>query len=270
MKRCGIIVAALMVIAAAGCSNTVTKQFKVIADPPDAAIRVFSGIELKELKFRSPATITAETPNDPALAARAVVEVRKENYKTRTIALRDINNGDTLNIRLEKTAQNLVRYRLAYQLISPEVSPELKFRDNAISVSFIVGEQSFQMRFDNVGHHDLKILWERAEYTDVYSQTQRLMHSGIRFQDRNNPLPDQLVTQNSSIQEAVIPVGNVFVPQQKKTYDIRPLFPLDSEAAAGLKNRSVILFIPVEIDRQIIPYIFKIQIIDAVKEAAKG
>ena len=62
----------------------------------------------------------------------------------------------------------------------------------------------------------------------------------------------------------------MFSCRSRKSYDIRPLFPLESAVAAELKGRAVILFIPVEIDRQIIPYNFKIEITDSVKETVKG
>jgi hypothetical protein len=137
-------------------------------------------------------------------------------------------------------------------------------------VAFTVGEQSFNMRFDNLSNRDVKILWERAAYSDVNNQTHRIMPSTVRFPDRNNPIPDQIVLARSSVQEAVIPITNVFLSQAKKGYDIHPLFPLNSDLAAGLKGRSFNLFIPVEVDRAIIPYNFSIAITDAVKEPVKN
>jgi hypothetical protein len=96
------------------------------------------------------------------------------------------------------------------------------------------------------------------------------MHSGIRFVDRNNPVPDQTVAARGVVEEAVIPVRNVFVsPQQKGGYDIKPLFQFDSDSAANLKGKVMMLSIPVEVNRQIVPYNFKIEITDCVKEAAK-
>jgi hypothetical protein len=265
-----ILVAIAAALAASGCSGVVAKNFKVFADPPDSTIRVVSGIDLKELKYRSPAAITAEVPKDSALAAKAVLEVSKDNYQPKIIALRDVNEGETLNIKLEKILQNIVRYKLSFRLVSPVVSQELQFRDKIITASFTVGEQGFQMRFENLSAYDVKILWDRAEYTDVNRQTQRLMYSGVRFPDRNNPIPDQIVLSGSSVQEAVIPINKVIFSQQKKAYEVQPLFPLESDAAAGLKGKAVILFIPVEVNRQIIPYNFKIEITDSVKEIVKG
>jgi hypothetical protein len=262
--------AALAAVLATGCSSAVTKNFKVFADPPDSVIRVVSGSDLKEQKYRSPATVTADVPTDTALASKAVLEVQRENYQSKVIALRDIKPGETLNIRLEKIIQNLVKYSLKYRMKTPATSNELRFRDKVIAIAFSIGEQSFNMRFDNLSDRDVKILWERSAYSDVNNKTHRIMPSTVRFPDRNNPLPDQVVLAKSLVQEAVIPITNVFLSQQKKGYDIHPLFPLDSDVAAGLKGKSFNLFIPVEVDRAIIPYNFKIEIIDAVKETVKN
>jgi hypothetical protein len=261
---------ALAMFVVSGCSSVVEKKFKVFTDPADATIRVVSGTELKELKYRSPAAITAEVPTDPALADKTVVDISRDNYKPRLIPLRDIKDGVTLNIKLEKIARDIARYRIACRLASPTASQELQFKDKTIGVSFSIGEQSFQMRFENVSDVPVKIQWERAQYIDVNGQPQRLMHSGIRYVDRNNPIPDQMVAPHGVVEEAVIPVSNVFVSPQKNGYDIRPLLPLDSDAAAGLKGKSIILFIPVEVNRQIIPYNFKIEITDCIKETVKG
>lgn len=265
-----VLVAMIAVLAAAGCSGVVAKNFKVFTDPADSTIKVYSGINLKELKFRPPATIAVEVPKDAALASKAVLVVSRNNYQSKIILLRDIREGETLNIKLEKVLRDIVRYKLSFRLTSPAVSEDLRFRDKNISIALAVGEQGFQMSFENLSPHDVKILWGRAEYTGTDKQPQRLMHSGVRFQDRHNPIPDQVVLSQGSLQESVFPISNVNMLPQRRGYDIRPLFPLESDDAAELKGKNVILFIPVEIDRQIIPYNFKIEIIDAVKEVVKG
>ncbi|MDA8422310.1 MAG: hypothetical protein M0Z89_03150 [Nitrospiraceae bacterium] len=268
MKR--YVMMALVAVLTTGCSSVVTKNFKVFTNPSDAVIRVVSGTDLKEQQYHSPAAVTVDVPKDPKLAEKAVLEVQRENYKPKVVALKDIREGETLNLRLEKIIQNLVRYGLKYRMTAPVTSSELRFRDRVIAIAFTIGDQSFNMRFDNVGDHDVKILWERAEYTDVNKQPHRIMPSTVRFSDRNNPLPDQIVPAKASVQEAVIPITNVFLFSQKKGYEIHPLFPLDSDIAAGLKGKSVNLFLPVEVDRAIIPYNFRIEIIDAVKETMKN
>ena len=268
MKRYAI--AAVAALALSGCAATVEKNFKVFADPADSEIRVVSGVELKELMFRSPATVAAQVPKDPELAKKTVVEVRRDNYEPVVVSLRDVKDGQTLNIKLEKAIRKLFRYRLTYRLAGPAKSDTLQFRDANISVSFTVSDKAFDMHFTNLGNTSLKILWERAQYTDANRQAHRLMHTGIRFQDRNNPLPDQVVPPRAEVLQGVIPVSKVFFSRQKKEYEVQTLFPLYSDAAAQLRGKTVNLFIPIEVDRAIIPYNFKIEIIDAVKEPVKG
>jgi len=265
-----VLIAIISAFLASGCSGAAAKNFKVFTDPTDSIIRVDSGSDLKEQLYRSPATIKAAVPTDPAFAEKAVLKISRDNYQQKTILLRDIKDGDTLNVKLEKILHDIIRYKLSYRLVSPVVSQELLFRDKNISVSFVVGEQGFEMQFENLSPYDVKILWDRAEYTDVRKHKQRLMHSGVRFPDRNNPIPDQFVLSQSSVQVTVIPVNNVYMLPQRKGYDVRPLIPPDSDIVAGLKGKSVNLFIPVEINRQIIPYNFKIEITDSVKEVVKG
>jgi hypothetical protein len=261
---------AVAAVVAAGCSNVVSKHFRVFTEPAGSDISVVSGVELKEMKYRSPASITAEVPKDPALAARAVMEVRKDDYKPRTIALAEIHDGDTLNLKFDRILRDVVKYQLSFRMARPMPSPDLRFRDKVIDLSLFVADQSFRMNVKNVSSHDMKILWDRAQYTDVDNRTHRIMPAGIvRYQDRNNPPADQYVLAGESVRLTVVPVDNVYVSPRTRNYDVRPLFPLMSDAAAGLKGKSFYLFFPVESDRQIIPYGFKIEITGAKKEIVK-
>lgn len=266
MKRY-LIVALFAAILTSGCMGTVSRSFTVTTDPPDAIIRIVSGAELEEdEKYNSPASVTVEVPSDPALSSKAVLEVKKDGYKPLTILLRTIKDEENLNLKLEKVIRSAFRYRLQYRLVAPAVSDTLQFKDSNVSVSFKVAEQAVQMKFDNYSQQDLKILWDRAEYTDVNSQPHRIMHNGIRYQDRNNSIPPQAIPASSSVQVSIIPIDKIFYTQQNKEYGLQPLFPLDNEVAAGLKGRSFNLFIPVEVNRAIIPYNFKFEITDAIKE----
>jgi hypothetical protein len=260
MKRHLIFACAVMLLF--GCLSERTKRFTLVVDPPDADIRVVSGSDLKESRYRSPAEITAGLPHDTVLEKKAVLEITRDKYKSVVMALWDIKDGDNLNIKLEKA----VWYRLKFRLLSPVPSNEIKFQDKVVSVSLIVEDRQFYLNLANLTSSELKILWDRAEYTDINNRQHRLMHSGVRYQDRNNPLPSQPVPPHGSVQEAVMPTSNVVYSQQTKAYENLPLFPLDSESAAGLKGKNFYLFIPMGIDRQIFPYNFKIEIADVIKE----
>lgn len=259
MKR--YLVAVLVVLIASGCASGLKRTFTIVTDPPDAEIKVISGSDLETEKYRSPAEVTVYLPQDSRLLVKNVVEVSKETYKPKKIQIRDIREGEKLMIKLDKA----VLYRLTYRLISPALSEGIAFQDKIISVAFTVADQGFQMKLSNLAPQSIKILWDRAEYTDVNGRAHRLMHSGIRPQDRNNPIPGQTVPPRSMVQQAVMPITSVVYSQEKKGYENLPLFPVDSDTAASLKGRAFYLFIPIEVDRQIIPYNFKIEITEAIK-----
>jgi len=252
----------LALAALSGCAAGVKKSFTVVAEPSDAEIRVVSGEGLKEKKYRSPADVTVRLPKDSVLLSKNILEVTKPSFKPKTIRLRDIREGQRVTVRLDP----IVRYRLQYGLASPVRSEDLTYRDKVLSVSFSVEERSFLMNIQNNTSREMKILWSRAEYTDVNNSRHRLMHSGIRYQDRNSPIPAQLVPPRGSLRLEVMSARSVVFSPEKKTYENRPLFPLDDDIAMDLKGRAFYLFIPVEVDRQIIPYNFKVQITDVVKE----
>jgi hypothetical protein len=71
----------------------------------------------------------------------------------------------------------------------------------------------------------------------------------------------------NSVQETITPISNVYVSSQTRGYEVKPLFPRD--AGPGLKGKTFILFIPMEINRSITSYNFKIEITEVTKEAAQ-
>jgi hypothetical protein len=188
MKRYLLIGVSILIVLS-GCASGVKKRFTVVTDPPDAVIRVVSGSGLSEDTYRSPAKISVRLPIDSILLAKNVLEVSRDAYKPKKMQLRDIRDNEAVNVKLDK----IVHYTLKYRLLNPVRSDEIKFEDKIISISFSVADQAFQMNLTNLTSYPLRILWDRSEYTDVNNRQRRLMHSGVRREDRNNPVPAQTV-----------------------------------------------------------------------------
>ena len=172
-----------------GCASGTKKRFTVMTDPPDAVIRVVSGRGLSEDTYRSPAKISVRLPIDSILLAKNVLEVSRDAYKPKKMQLRDIRDNEVVNVKLDK----VVHYTLKYRLLNPVQSDEIKFQDKILSISFVATEREFQMDLTNLTPYPIRILWDRSEYTDVNNRQHRLMHSGVRYQDRSNPIPAQVV-----------------------------------------------------------------------------
>ncbi len=251
-----------MLMFAVGCATT-TKHFSVTVDPPGALITVIPGGDEPEQKLRSPAKVAVPVPDDPNLATQGRIEVTRDSYKTKIIRLAAVEPGDVINIKLEK----LVHYLLKYRMLSPIPADVIGYRDRTIAVVFTPGERNFEMKLDNLTRKPLRILWDQAEYTDYVNRRHRIMYEGIRPQDRNNAIPPEVIAPGGSVQHVIVPVDAMVYSREKKGYDTKLLFPVDSDSALALKGRTVSLFLPVEVERAIIPdYNFRIQIVDVVKE----
>ncbi|HUK99276.1 MAG TPA: hypothetical protein VLX29_00300 [Nitrospirota bacterium] len=256
---------ALINFFAVGCAGTVTKDFTVIVDPPDSVIKISSGVTLKEKRYSSPATIRIEIPKDPALASKVVLEVSKIKYEPTSIAVGYINNGETIRIKLKE----IKGYEVRCRLIEPIRSDEVKFQDKALSIKFAVHEQAFQITVANLSIYPLKILWGKVEYTDIQGKQLRLMYSGIPYQNRNGTIPDQVVLPGKSLQEDITPIEHIYMSPQTKNYEVKPLFNHKNYDSAGLNGKVINLFFPIEVNRAIIPYEFKLEIVGIVNGTGK-
>lgn len=261
MKNALVLCCALLI--ATGCASGVQKRFSITTEPPDAEILLFSGEGDSGRTYRSPADIRVSMPSKARQAAQARIEVTREAYKPRTIRLGSINDGDRLSIKLEK----ITHYLLKYRMLSPARSENMQYRDRTASITLVPREHHIDMTFTNLSPKPIKILWDRAEYTDYVNRKHRLMHAGVRPQDRNNIIPPQEVAPGETLQQTIMPVDSLVYSREQKEYVPKPLFPVDSEAALALKGRKIYLFLPLEYDRTIIPdYNFRIEIEDVIKD----
>ena len=259
MKKYLLVACAL--VLASGCAIGANKKsFTVVADPPDANIKVILGKDQVQ-EFQSPASVTVPVPKERVLQGRAMLEITKDAYRPRRIPIYTIQDGETVNVTLDK----VLRYQLICRLLGPVKAEEFAFRDKTIAFSSTATDQGFSMTLSNLSAVPIKILWNQAEFRDINGRQHRLMHSGIRYQDRNNPIPFQTIAAGGTVQQTVLPLSAVVFSQEWKAYDIQPIFPIEGGNVEALKGKVFYLFIPIEVDRQIIPYNFKVEIMDAVK-----
>ncbi len=259
MKRILILVLAL--VSAAGCAG-VRKQFTLTVDPPDAQITVIAGANEPGQSYRSPADISVRIPSDHSLAAQSRVVISRQNYRTTVLQLSSVQS-DSVRIKLAKAAQ----YHLKYSLLTPVRSEDLSFHDRILKVKIVPREQHIDFKIDNLTQKPVTLLWEKASYTDAMSREHRVIHSGIKWENRTSRIPPQVIPAGGSLQESVIPESAIEYGGENKGYVAKPLFVLDSESALALKGRTINLFLPVEVDRAIIPdYSFTILIDNVVKE----
>lgn len=85
-----------------------------------------------------------------------------------------------------------------------------RYVDDYIDIVWYVGLKQFNFTLKNKSGYTLKINWDDVSYVDVNGQVGRVMHSGVKYIDRNNSQPATTVPKGASISDILIPTENVY------------------------------------------------------------
>lgn len=85
-----------------------------------------------------------------------------------------------------------------------------RYEDDYINIVWHVGLKQFNFTLKNKSGHTLKINWDDVSYVDVKGQVGRVMHSGVKYADRNSSQPATTVPKGASISDILLPTDNVY------------------------------------------------------------
>ncbi len=85
-----------------------------------------------------------------------------------------------------------------------------RYEDDYIDIVWYVGLKQFNFTLKNKSGHTLKINWDDVSYVDVKGQVGRVMHSGVKYTDRNSSQPATTVPKNASLSDILLPTENVY------------------------------------------------------------
>ncbi len=136
------------------------------------------------------------------------------------------------------------------------------FEDEYIKIIWYVSRTSLHFQLTNKSQHSIKIPWDEVVYVDIKGQTGRVMHSGIKYIDRNNSQPASVVPRGASISDLVMPTDNVYyVSGQYGGWSEHPLLPkyttTEEIQSSGVVGKSMKVLFPVVIENVTNEYTFE-------------
>lgn len=93
---------------------------------------------------------------------------------------------------------------------SEEGVSKYRYEDDYIDIVWFVGSKQFNFTLKNKSGHSLKINWDDISYVDTKGQVGRVMHSGVKYTDRNASQPSTTVPKGASITDILLPTDNVY------------------------------------------------------------
>lgn len=85
-----------------------------------------------------------------------------------------------------------------------------RYEDDYIDIVWYVGTKQFNFKLTNKSGHSMKINWDDVSYVDTKGQVGRVMHSGVKYTERNNSQPATTIPKGATISDLLLPTDNVY------------------------------------------------------------
>ena len=152
-----------------------------------------------------------------------------------------------------------------------------RYEDDYINIVWYVGLKQFNFTLNNKSGHSLKINWDDISFVDTKGQVGRVMHSCVKYSERNNSQPATTVPKGASISDILLPTENVyFVSGQYGGWRENYLLPCVYQTpeafnagASSLVGKTMTIMMPIMIENVQNDYTFTFNIDKLLNTATK-
>lgn len=152
-----------------------------------------------------------------------------------------------------------------------------RYEDDYINIVWYVDSKQFNFTLNNKSGHSLKINWDDISFVDTKGQVGRVMHSGVKYSERNNSQPATTVPKGASISDILLPTENVyFVSGQYGGWRENYLLPCVYQTpeafnagASSLVGKTMTIMMPIMIENVQNDYTFTFNIDKLLNTATK-
>jgi hypothetical protein len=178
-----------------------------------------------------------------------------KHYATYDLGLQEVERPSNTKERYGEP--KIVRFQ-------EEGKTKFSFEDGMIKIILFPASTQFALLLTNKTSHSIKVIWDEAVYVDESGMSQRVMHSGVKYIDKNNSQPPTIVVRGATISDVVLPTDNIYYEKGKYGgWRESPLLPDMSydrpeieRQASGLIGKTVQILLPIKIEDVVNEYVF--------------
>ena len=169
------------------------------------------------------------------------------------------------NVDCPFDAKKQIGYTKIISFVDNEIC-KYRYEDDYIDIVWYVDLKNFNFNMKNKTGKTIKINWDDVSFVDVNRQTRRVMHSGVKYIERNNSQPATSVPKNAYLKDCLIPTDNVRYDSGWKEYAIMPKiykqykdtkeFEENKKYALSFVGKTMSIYMPIMIDDVQNDYIF--------------
>ncbi|MEY2833582.1 MAG: hypothetical protein RLZZ574_2841 [Cyanobacteriota bacterium] len=149
-------------------------------------------------------------------------------------------------------------YNVSLKQSSQKNSPI--FEDDNINITWIFDKKQLGFVLKNKTNSPIKIDWNQVSYIDVNSSAQKVIHSGVKYVNRNEYMSSTLVPPTAKIEDIIYPSDNIsYISGKYGGWSEKPMFP-EGEEAKMYEGQTFSVFMPMEINGEVKNYTFTFDI----------
>ena len=121
--------------------------------------------------------------------------------------------------RVESPEKSSERYGIQkVDTISQKSEYNYSFEDDNIKILWIATSRNISFYLQNKTDHSIKIPWDEAAYVDENGFSHRVMHSGIKYIDKDKTMPPTVIVRKGFIKDIVFPTDYVYYDEGNRSY----------------------------------------------------
>ena len=158
--------------------------------------------------------------------------------------------------RVEKPSNASVRYGKTTSITDKDIT-KYSYVDNFIDIIIFANDKQFVFELKNVSSNTIKIIWNEAVFVDVDGSTSKVMHTGVKYSEREGDQPASTIIKNAKLEDIAAPTSNIYYSDSSKEWEIHSLY---RNASQTEKGQTIRLMLPIQVKDVINEYIFEFEL----------
>lgn len=153
--------------------------------------------------------------------------------------------------KVEKPSNPSVKYGKTTTVKDMGVT-KYSYEDNFINIIIFGNSEKFSFTLKNVSQSTQKLIWDEAVFVNTNGSTSKVMHSGIKYSQREAPQTPSTIIKGATLDDIACPTDNVYYSDNLKQWNIHSMYP----QTISNKTYTVQLMLPIQIKDVVNEYIF--------------
>lgn len=157
--------------------------------------------------------------------------------------------------KVEKPSNPTVKYGNTTTIKDNDIT-KYSYNDNFINIIIFGNSKNFSFVLKNVSQSTLKLIWDDAVFVDINGSTSKVIHSGIKYSQREAPQTPSTIIKGASLDDIACPTSNIHYSDYWKEWRVESMYPND----ISQRTFKVRLMLPIQIKDVTNEYVFEFEI----------